>query len=63
MVIPRVQGAAVGFGADGFDAGVGVRKEDAGLKAKIDAALTELTASGTIAKALDHYGVPYFPPK
>jgi ABC-type amino acid transport substrate-binding protein len=46
-----------------FDAGVGIRKEDAELKAKVDAALTELNSTGVIAKALDHYGVPYFPPK
>jgi ABC-type amino acid transport substrate-binding protein len=46
-----------------FDAGVGLRKEDAELKGKINAALTELTSSGVIAKSLDHYGVPYFPPK
>jgi len=46
-----------------FDAGIGVRKEDGELKAKLDTAITELTSSGAIAAALDHYGVPYFPPK
>lgn len=46
-----------------FDAGVGLRKGDAELKARIDAAIAELVKEGKVAEILDHYGVPFFPPK
>jgi ABC-type amino acid transport substrate-binding protein len=46
-----------------FNAGVGLRKEDQALKAKVDEAVTKLVQEGKIAAALDHYGLPYFPPK
>jgi polar amino acid transport system substrate-binding protein len=46
-----------------WNAGVGVRKEDTALKAEFDRIIPELIADGTIAKILDKYGIPYFPPK
>lgn len=46
-----------------FNAGVGLRKEDQELKAKINEALTKIVAEGKVAEALNHYGVPFFPPK
>jgi ABC-type amino acid transport substrate-binding protein len=46
-----------------FNAGVGLRKEDEELKAKIDEAVTKIVADGKVADALNHYGVPFFPPK
>jgi len=44
-----------------FNAGVGLRKEDAELKAAIDAAITEMRNDGTIKAVLEGYKVPYFP--
>jgi ABC-type amino acid transport substrate-binding protein len=46
-----------------FDAGVGLRKGEADLKAKIDEAVGALVQEGKVATILDHYGVPFFPPK
>jgi ABC-type amino acid transport substrate-binding protein len=46
-----------------FNAGVGLRKEDQALKAKIDEALTKMIAEGKVAAALNEFGVPFFPPK
>lgn len=46
-----------------FNAGVGIRKEDAALKDKINAAISEMVKSGKVAAALNNYGVPFFPPK
>jgi ABC-type amino acid transport substrate-binding protein len=46
-----------------FNAGIGLRKEDADLKAKVDEALTKVIEAGKVAEALQHYGVPHFPPK
>jgi polar amino acid transport system substrate-binding protein len=46
-----------------FNAGVGVRKADVELREAVNASLTKLIASGKIADALHHYGVPFFPAK
>ena len=46
-----------------FNAGVGLRKDDAELKQAIDKALERLVSSGKIATILGNYGVPFFPPK
>jgi ABC-type amino acid transport substrate-binding protein len=46
-----------------FNAGVGIRKEDAALKDKINAAISDMVKTGKVAAALNSYGVPFFPPK
>jgi ABC-type amino acid transport substrate-binding protein len=46
-----------------FNAGVGIRKDDAALKDKINAAISTMVTSGKVAVALNNYGVPFFPPK
>jgi len=46
---------------DRFNAGVGMRKEDAGLKAAIDSAIHQMRDDGTIKTILENYKVPYFP--
>lgn len=46
-----------------FNAGVGIRKEDVALKEKINEAVKKAIADGKVAAALEHYGVPFFPPK
>lgn len=46
-----------------FNAGVGLRKDDAALKQAVDKALERLVSSGKIAAILGNYGVPFFPPK
>jgi ABC-type amino acid transport substrate-binding protein len=46
-----------------FNAGVGLRKDDAELKEEINKALRQLVSSGKIAAILGHYGVPFFPAK
>jgi ABC-type amino acid transport substrate-binding protein len=46
-----------------FNAGVGLRKDDAELKQEINKALRQLVSSGKIAAILGHYGVPFFPAK
>jgi polar amino acid transport system substrate-binding protein len=46
-----------------FNAGVGLRKEDVALKEKINEAIKKAIADGKIEASLQHYGVPFFPPK
>jgi polar amino acid transport system substrate-binding protein len=46
-----------------WNAGVGVRKEDTALKTEFNKVIPELISDGTIAKILDKYGIPFFPPK
>jgi polar amino acid transport system substrate-binding protein len=46
-----------------WNAGVGVRKEDTALKAELNKVIADLIADGAIAKILDKYGIPFFPPK
>jgi hypothetical protein len=45
-----------------FNAGVGLRKSDATLRAKIDDAVDKAVSSGTVSASLKHYGVPFYPP-
>jgi polar amino acid transport system substrate-binding protein len=44
-----------------FNAGVGLRKEDANLKSAIDSAIHQMRDDGTIKTILENYKVPYFP--
>lgn len=46
-----------------WNAGVGVRESDTDLKEAVNGAIDELLAEGAIAKILEKYGVPFFPPK
>ncbi|MEW9834246.1 substrate-binding periplasmic protein [Mesorhizobium marinum] len=44
-----------------FNAGIGVRKEDAALKAALDEIIGKMREDGTIKTVLEKYKVPYFP--
>jgi ABC-type amino acid transport substrate-binding protein len=48
--------------AERFNAGVGLRKSDVSLKAKVDEAIGKIVSSGAVSERLKHYGVPFFPP-
>ncbi|MFK8251836.1 substrate-binding periplasmic protein [Ancylobacter terrae] len=44
-----------------FNAGVGLRPDDAALKKAVDAAILKMREDGSIKKILEGYKVPYFP--
>lgn len=47
---------------DHWNIAVAMRRGDAELKQRVDAALEQLVAAGTVAQALTDYHVPYLPP-